>query len=217
MPCDPALALPELDFFSREGSGLQLHNLEVIRYCPHTGTHMDSPFHVCSEWGSMETVDPAVLIGPATVLSLTVPEYDYAVTREDIEQWEAEFGEIPKGDAVLLHTGHADKWEQGSGSYIDKGYIRLAPSAAAYLAEKKTRFIALESISVDGADTEVHKLLLGNGVCIVENVCNLEKSGRSTAPQSEPFPQSKAPAAHGCVCWRLSETVTDNVVKRAIK
>lgn len=63
MPCDPALALPELDFFSREGSGLQLHNLEVIRYCPHTGTHMDSPFHVCSEWGSMETVDPAVLIG----------------------------------------------------------------------------------------------------------------------------------------------------------
>jgi len=116
MPCDPALALPELDFFSREGSGLQLHNLEVIRYCPHTGTHMDSPFHVCSEWGSMETVDPAVLIGPATVLSLTVPEYDYAVTREDIEQWEAEFGEIPKGDAVLLHTGHADKWEQGSGS-----------------------------------------------------------------------------------------------------
>ena len=79
-----------------EGSGLQLHNLEVIRYCPHTGTHMDSPFHVCSEWGSMETVDPAVLIGPATVLSLTVPEYDYAVTREDIEQWEAEFGKFQK-------------------------------------------------------------------------------------------------------------------------
>ena len=191
MPCDPALALPELDFFSREGSGLQLHNLEVIRYCPHTGTHMDSPFHVCSEWGSMETVDPAVLIGPATVLSLTVPEYDYAVTREDIEQWEAEFGEIPKGDAVLLHTGHADKWEQGSGSYIDKGYIRLAPSAAAYLAEKKTRFIALESISVDGADTEVHKLLLGNGVCIVENVCNLEKIGQIHCSTIGTFPAVK--------------------------
>ena len=194
MPCDPALALPELDFFSREGSGLQLHNLEVIRYCPHTGTHMDSPFHVCSEWGSMETVDPAVLIGPATVLSLTVPEYDYAVTREDIEQWEAEFGEIPKGDAVLLHTGHADKWEQGSGSYIDKGYIRLAPSAAAYLAEKKTRFIALEKISAWTALTPRYISFCWEMASALSKMSvTLKKSGGqiSTAPQCGTFPAVK--------------------------
>ena len=55
MPCDPALALPELDFFSREGSGLQLHNLEVIRYCPHTGTHMDC---IKSPWFKSKTVVP---------------------------------------------------------------------------------------------------------------------------------------------------------------
>lgn len=175
MPCDPALALPELDFFSREGDGAALHNLEVIRYCPHTGTHMDSPFHVCSKWGSIETVDPAVLIGPATVVSLSVPEYDYAVTKEDLRQWEEINGIIPDGDAVLFHTGHAAKWTDGSDGYITKGYIRLAPSAAEYLVTKQCRFIALESISVDGSDTEIHKILMGNGVCIVENVCNLEK------------------------------------------
>lgn len=188
MPCDPALALPTLEFFSREGNGSQLHNLEVIRYCPHTGTHMDSPFHVCSAWGSMETVDPTALIGPATVVTLSVPEYDYAVTKEDFLRWEEQNGEIPQGDAVLLHTGHADKWTEGREGYIEKGYIRLAPSAAVYLAEKKIRYLALESISVDGADTEVHKILMGNGVYIVENVCNLEKIGQIHCSTIGTFP-----------------------------
>lgn len=191
MPCDPALALPELDFFSREGDGPALHNLEVIRYCPHTGTHMDSPFHVCSQWGGIETVDPAVLIGPATVVSLSVPEYDYAVTKDDLRQWEEVNGIIPDGDAVLLHTGHADKWADGSDGYINKGYIRLAPSAAEYLVTKKSRFIALESISVDGSDTEVHKILMGNGICIVENVCNLEKLGCTHCSTIGTFPAVK--------------------------
>lgn len=191
MPCDPALALPELDFFSRVGNGPQLHNLEVIRYCPHTGTHMDSPFHVCNEWGSMETVNPAALIGPACVVSLDVPEYDYAVTKEDLEHWEMDNGAIREGDAVLLHTGHAEKWDQGSDGYINKGYIRLDPSAAEYLAEKKVRFIGLESISVDGADTQVHQILMGSGVYIVENLCNLDQIGQMRCYTIGTFPAVK--------------------------
>lgn len=191
MPCDPALALPELDFFSRVGNDTQLHNLEVIRYCPHTGTHIDSPFHVCNEWGSMETVDPAVLIGPASVVTLTVPEYDYEVTREDLEQWEQANDPIRKGDGLLLHTGHADKWDKGADGYINQGYIRLAPSAAEYLAAKKIRYIGLESISVDGAGTQVHQILMGNGICIVENVCNLDKIGRTRCDTIGTFPAVK--------------------------
>lgn len=175
MPCDPALKLPELSFFSREGNGDQLHNLEVISYCPHTGTHMDSPFHVCSKWGSMETVDPTSLIGAASVLKLHVPEYDYAITKEDILEWEKENGPIEVGDAVLLHTGHADKWAGGSAEYINKGYIRLDLSTAEYFVEKKVRFVGMESISVDGAGTDVHKMLMGHGTYIVENLCNLDQ------------------------------------------
>ena len=191
MPCDPSLALPELSFFSREGNGDQLHNLEVIRYCPHTGTHMDSPFHVCSQWDSMESVDPSVLIGPACVLTLHVPEYDYAITKEDILGWERDNGPIQKGDAVLLHTGHADKWNGGSDEYINKGYIRLDLSAADYLVEKKVRFIGIESISVDGADTQVHKMLMGNGTYIVENVCNLDKINAARCCTVGTFPAVK--------------------------
>ncbi len=191
MPVDPALKLPELSFFSRVGNGVQIHNLEVISYCPHTGTHMDSPFHVCNKWGSMETVDPTVLIGPASVITLQVPEYDYAITRADIEAWEKENGPIQEGDAVLLHTGHADKWEGGNAAYIDKGYIRLDLSAAEYFVEKKVRFVGMESISVDGADTECHKKLMSNGVYIMENLCHLDEIGSTRCTTVGTFPAVK--------------------------
>lgn len=188
MPCDPALALPTLDFFSRVGNGDQIHNLEVIRYCPHTGTHMDSPFHVCNEWPTMEALDPSILIGPACVLLLNVPEYDYAITEEDLIAWENSHGPIQAGDAVLLHTGHDKKWDGGSDSYINRGYIRLDTSAARYLAGKKVRFVGMESISVDGADTESHKILMGNQVYIVENLCNLDKIGKDRCSTIGTFP-----------------------------
>lgn len=191
MPADPTLKLPELSFFSRVGNGDQIHNLEVISYCPHTGTHMDAPFHVCNEWGGMETVDPAALIGPASVITLHVPEYDYAITRKDIENWEEQNGAIQEHDAVLLHTGHAGKWEGGNAAYIDKGYVRLDMSAAEYFVAKKVRFVGMESISVDGADTECHKKLMENGVYIVENLCHLDEIGASRCMTVGTFPAVK--------------------------
>lgn len=191
MPVDPALKLPELSFFSRVGNGDQIHNLEVISYCPHTGTHMDSPFHVCNEWGSMDTVDPTALIGPACVITLNVPEYDYGITKEDIVAWEKENGPIQEHDAVLLHTGHADKWSGGNAEYIDKGYIRLDLSAAEYFVEKKVRFVGMESISVDGADTECHKKLMSNGVYIVENLCHLDEIDATRCYTVGTFPAVK--------------------------
>lgn len=191
MPADPALKLPENVFFSRVGNGDQLHNLEVVSYCPHTGTHIDAPFHVCNEWKSLEKVDPTVLMGPAVVITLHVPEYDYAITRKDIEDWERENEPIREHDAVLFHTGHADKWDGGNATYIDKGYIRLDMSAAEYMVEKKVRFVGLESISVDGAGTECHKKLLGNGTFIVENLCRLEEIGAMRCTTVGTFPAVK--------------------------
>lgn len=191
MPADPALQLPELTYFSRVGNDSQIHNLEVVRYCPHTGTHLDSPFHVCNEWGAMETLDPSLLIGPATVVILKVPEYDYAITRKDLEDWEAENGPIQQGDAVLLHTGHANKWTGGNATYIDQGYVHLDPSAAHYFVEKQIRFVGIESISVDGADTLCHKLLMSHGIYIVENLCHLDQIGVTRCYTVGTFPAVK--------------------------
>ena len=177
MPADPSLKLPTLEFFSRVGGedGAQLHNIEVISYCPHTGTHMDAPHHVSNEWGDLSTVNPTILIGPARVVTLDIPQYDYAITVADLQSWEEIHGAIEKGQGVLLHTGQAERWDKGFDEFIGKGFVYLSVEAAKYLASKQVRYVGIEAIGVDSEGTEAHQALLGNDVTVIENICNLDK------------------------------------------
>jgi arylformamidase len=177
---DPALIAPTYNWFSTVGSTLfsPLHNLETVHFCPHTGTHMDSPFHVNNGWGAVETVDPTVLIGPAAVLSLSVRAGSYAITPADIKGWEAKNGAIRAGDGVLIHTGHDANWPDKT-KYITNGYPHLAPEAAQYLVDRKVRYVGIESISPDANSTDSHKILLGHKVAIIENVTNIGAIGKA--------------------------------------
>ncbi len=198
MPADPALKLPTLEFFSNVGVNGQLHNLEVISYCPHTGTHMDSPFHVDINGESIEKLEPTLLIGPAVVVSLNCSDKrPYVITAEIIKNWEKSNIEIQKGDAVLLHTGHSKYWELGREEYIEKGYVSLSTDLAEYFVDKGIRFIGLESISVDGPETgtKVHKILLGNNIYIVENLTNLDKIESKRCTTIGTFPAVKGASA----------------------
>ena len=176
MPVDPALKLPEMEFFGKIGEAGGKHNLEVISYCPHTGTHMDSPFHVIPGATTIESWPADVLIGPAAIISVGEPG-GYVVTKEDIVAWESKNGAIQPGEAVMFHTGHDANWEKGYDVYIKDGYPTISVEAAQYLVEKKIRFVAVESISPEGDSTEVHQTFLKNGIPIVENICNLAAIG----------------------------------------
>lgn len=149
MPADPSLKLPSIEYFSREGMNGALHNLEIISYCPHTGTHMDAPFHVDSSKGTIESVDPTILIGNTVIIRLKYKEREYEITKEDIIDWEKNNFKIQENDAVIFNSNHSQYWEQEFDEYIAKGFIYLSPEAAEYLVSKKIRFVGLESISVD--------------------------------------------------------------------
>lgn len=189
MPADPSLKLPELSFFGRIGNGGQ-HNLEVISYCPHTGTHMDSPYHVIEDAGAIETWPADILIGPAVVVSVGRPG-DYAITKEDIENWEKMNEPIKKGDAVLFHSGHDANWSKGYRAYIADGYTSLTPEAAQYLATKGIRYMAIESISPDTDSVNAHQILLNNGIPVIENICNLAEIGQTRCITIGTFPAVK--------------------------
>ena len=171
MPVDPALQLPQSDFFGRIGMEGGLHNLEVISYCVHTGTHMDAPYHVIEEAGGVDTVDPTILIGPACVIRLDVIG-SYGITVDDVKAWEEEHGEIQPGEAVLFDTKQDSLWKEDPQEYITN-YPYLLPETAQYLVDQGVRYVGCEAISPDTDTTESHKILLGNGVGVVENVCNL--------------------------------------------
>lgn len=189
MPVDPSLKLPELSFFGRIGNGGQ-HNLEVISYCPHTGTHMDAPYHVIEDAGAIETWPADILIGPAVVVSVGRPG-NYAITKADIENWEKLNGPIKKGDAVLFHSGHDANWAKGYKAYIAEGYTHLTPEAAQYLAAKGIRYMAIESISPDTDSVSAHQILMKNGIPIIENICNLGEIGQTRCTTIGTFPAVK--------------------------
>ena len=189
MPADPAIKLPVMDFFGTiKGGGS--HNLEVISYCPHTGTHMDAPYHVIDSAGAVETYRPDILIGPAVVVAVGRPG-GYEISKKDIELWECENGPIAAGDAVLFHTGHDANWSKGFDAYIGDGYTTVSPGAAEYLAEKKVRYVGVESISPDGDSVSAHTILLKKGIPIVENVCSLGEIGAKRCFTVGTFPAVK--------------------------
>lgn len=173
MPADPALKLPEIDFFAEISSGDSDYNLETISYCPHTGTHMDAPYHVLKDEGTIESVDSTVLLGPACIIRLDV-DGDYEITAQDVKDWEAEHGDIQEGEAVMFDTNHDMIWESDPEGYISE-YPHLAKETAEYLVEKGARFVGCEAISPDTTEPVCHKILLGGGCEVVENVCNLDQ------------------------------------------
>lgn len=175
MPADPSLKLPEINYFAQIANGDSEYNLETIGYCPHTGTHMDAPFHVLNGEGTIESGDPTVLIGPACIIRLDVSG-DYEITAQDVKNWEAEHGEIQQGDAVMFDTNQDKLWESDPQGYISS-YPHLAAEPAEYLVQKGARFVGCEAISPDTSEPTCHKILLGGGVEVVENLCNLDQVG----------------------------------------
>lgn len=173
MPADPALKLPQIEYFSQIGNQNALYNLETISYCPHTGTHMDAPHHVLEDGVTAESVDPTVLIGTACIIRLDV-DGDYEISADDIKNWEKEHGEINEGEAVLFDTNHDKIWESDPEEYITN-YPHLTEESATYLAKKGVRFVGCEAISPDKSEPVCHKILLSAGTEIVENICNLDK------------------------------------------
>jgi kynurenine formamidase len=92
----------------------------------------------------------------------------------------------------LFHTGHDENWAKGYKAYIGDGYSHLTSEAALYLADKGVRYVAFESISPDPDNVvDAHKILLGKGIPIVENICNLGQIESTRVTTIGTFPAVK--------------------------
>ena len=82
---------------------------------------------------------------------------------------------ISEVEFVLFYSGWDIKW--GRSEYFE-GFPTLSPEAARYLCNLKLKGVGFDVISADpvaSSDLPNHKLLLGNEIIIVENLCNLDK------------------------------------------
>lgn len=107
-PGDPAVEFKDVAQFATDG-----YYLRKFTIGEHSGTHMNAPNSFHQGGIAIDAYSPQSLVVKAVVLDIrahTEINPDYALTQQDILNWESEHGRIPAGSMVLLYTGWQAKW-----------------------------------------------------------------------------------------------------------
>lgn len=163
-----------------------------ITLSEHGGTHLDAPIHFAEGAQTADQIPLDRLIGPAAVIDVSAQSAanrDYRFTAQDIRDWEAAHGALPKGAIVLFRTGFSKFWPDrqtylGTALRGDEGVAQLhfpglSEEAARLLAEERQiAAVGLDTASLDygqSKDFIAHRILLGKNIPGFENVANLEQ------------------------------------------
>lgn len=152
----------------------------------HSAAHVDSPLHVLPDQPTIGEIPLDRTIGPLLVLDLTHKcRPDAHITRADLEAFDEDFRE---GDIVMLKTGWTDvAWNTDdywlAGPAVD-------PDAAEYLVEKRPKAVVFDCFEDAGArnpdfepdDFVMHRILLGNGIILVEGTKDVHQLTKKRYP-----------------------------------
>ena len=145
-----------------------------INMIGNTGTYLDAPFHRFSNGADLATLELASLADLPGLLVHAPPKGERAIDAGS--QRQALAGRDPRGCAVLLHTGWAQRW--GTDAYLDASHHPyLTQEAAEQLVAGGAALVGIDSLNIDDTTNDerpVHTILLGAGIPIVEHLCHLD-------------------------------------------
>ncbi|KKW22014.1 MAG: hypothetical protein A2W52_03020 [Candidatus Taylorbacteria bacterium RIFCSPHIGHO2_02_49_25] len=157
-PGDPKSGLKQIASVSKDGYAD--HKLETTM---HAGTHIDAPAHTIEDGKRIDELPLESFRGRGMCIDARERKEIDAVLLKDCE--------IKKGDVVLFCTGFSKR-------YRDKDYLTDFPvmteALAEELAERRIKMVGMDTPSPDKIPYTVHKILLGAGILIMENLANLE-------------------------------------------
>jgi kynurenine formamidase len=162
------------------------YRVEQYAMAAGTGTHMDAPGHFVQGGRSISDFNLNELIVSACVLNITKQAQenpDYAITPDDLLNWEKQYGTIPAGSLFLACTGWSQYWpdEQRYLNRDQQGNLHFpgfSKAAAELLVERNVVGIGIDSISLDpGLDKTfgTHYTMLPHDKYQLENLTNLEQ------------------------------------------
>lgn len=163
-PSYPPVSIAECAKISVHG-----FNAEVVQMATHTSTHMDAPLHFMEGGPSIDILPLQLFTGYAVIADLWGK---FKIRRRDLERALRACG-YNEGDAVFIYSGWEDVYQKPD--YIAKN-PGLLEDAAKLLVEIKAKLVGIDSPSIDlGGSTgfEAHRVLLGAGIPIIENLCNM--------------------------------------------
>lgn len=158
----------------------KMFRVEQFKMHAGIGTHMDAPSHRFEGGSSIADIPLDQLIVAACVIDVSErAEADYEVSIEDIEGYESIYGAIPSGSFVIAYTGWSRFWQEPSAyRNVDaKGQMHFpafSAKAVELLLRRGIVGIGIDTLSPDclDADFSVHRLILGEGKYIIENIAD---------------------------------------------
>lgn len=148
----------------------------LLEMYSHTGTHTDSPAHIFENGRSLDKFDLSELCGRAVMLDVRDIAEGGVIGVERLLEIRDKLSEAR---FLVLRTGFEERW--GMDSYFGDFPV-LSSEAAELLVKLGICGVGVDAISVDpvGVPLSIHKILLGSGMVIVENLCNLDKVAEAT-------------------------------------
>lgn len=158
-------------------------NAQTLHLYSHSGTHMDAPVHfgvTPSSPTAARTID-AFDLDRFMVRAHVVELFDLADRQPiTVEHLGSIAAAVRPGDGILLATRWSDRLDDPQ-DYRDN-FSPISVELGRWMVQRKVGLVGVEAPSVGdvndlSAVTEIHHVLLGGDVVIVEGLTNLDRLG----------------------------------------
>ncbi|MGZ3607748.1 MAG: cyclase family protein [Syntrophales bacterium] len=159
-PGDPPVSIERV----REMDKGDTVNLSKITMGAHSGTHVDAPVHFIKGAEGVDQLLFDSLMGPARVIEIADAD---TIREEDLTDYR-----IKKGERILLRTQNSIKKILYRDVFTED-FVYLEKSAAEFLVSRGIKTLGVDYLSVGGYKKngpDVHRLLLGAGILIIEGL-----------------------------------------------
>jgi arylformamidase len=169
MPVFPGLPDPAFEPIANvEDDGYAMTSYRMLN---HIGTHVDAPAHQIAGGDTLDDIGLERLVTDALLIDVSQRDPHGAVTLADLEP---ELERVRAGDIVLFYSNNARNY--GTDAYWT-GWSYPDADAARALIDRGVSAVGFDGPSADPVDSttfDLHRVWLGAGRMILENVNNLD-------------------------------------------
>jgi len=170
MPVFPGLPSPAFDPIAKvEEDGYAMTSYTMLN---HIGTHVDAPAHQIAGGDTLDEIGLERLVTDALTIDVSHRDPHGAIPLAELEP---HLDKVRPGDIVLLYSDNARNY--GSEAYWT-GWSYPDADASRALIERGISAIGFDGPSADPVDSttfDLHRIWLGSGRMILENVSNLDR------------------------------------------
>ena len=195
--------------------------IQTFKFPGQFGTHIDFPGHFIKDGALSQQYGVKDTVFPLCVVDITAKVAEnpcYAVTVDDLKEYEAKYGAIPEGAFVALYTGWSKHWpdmdaisgiaEDGSENFpgwsLDAlRYIYEVRGAAANGHEALDTDASAEAAKA--GDLACERYVLGLGKLQVEVLCNLDQVPAAGAIVVVSYPRIEGATGLPARVWAIAE------------